>query len=160
MAIREVRVNEIKEVRRAWLAGAGLRMAAERAGVDRKTARRCVEAGEAAGLLRDNGGEGQLTDGMIGVVVLAVRPARATGHGPSWEELVAWKTQITTWVKADLQLTNIHGKLTRRGLVSCRIGRCTGSRPSSAGSGANAPRCGSRTASRGLSARSTSAGSV
>ena len=46
MAFREVCVNEIKEVLRAWLAGAGLRTAAERAGVDRKTARRYVEAGE------------------------------------------------------------------------------------------------------------------
>ncbi len=116
MAFREVRVNEIKEVLRAWLAGAGLRTAAERAGVDRKTARRYVEAGQAAGLLRD-GGEAQLTDELIGAVVLAVRPARATGHGVSWEELVPWKAQIATWVKADLQLTNIHGKLTRRGLV-------------------------------------------
>jgi len=116
VAFREVRVNEIKEVLRAWLAGAGLRTAAERAGVDRKTARRYVEAGQAAGLLRD-GGEAQLTDELIGAVVLAVRPARATGHGVSWEELVPWKAQIATWVKADLQLRNIHGKLTRRGLV-------------------------------------------
>ncbi len=98
MAFREVRVNEIKEVLRAWLAGAGLRTAAERAGVDRKTARRYVEAGEAAGLLRD-GGQGQLTDELIGAVVLAVRPARTTGHGASWEELVPWKAQITTWVE-------------------------------------------------------------
>ena len=116
MAFREVRVNEIKEVLRAWLAGAGHRVAGQRAGVDRKTARRYVEAGEAAGLVR-SGGQGQLTDELIGAVVLAVRPARATGHGASWEELVPWKTQITKWVEADLQLTNIHGKLTRRGLV-------------------------------------------
>jgi len=113
---REVRVNEIREVLRAWLAGAGHRVAAERAGVDRKTARRYVEAGEAAGLLRE-GGEGQLTDELIGAVVLAVRPARTTGHGSSWEELVLWKAQITVWVKADLQLTNIHGKLERQGVV-------------------------------------------
>ncbi len=116
MAFREVCVNEIKEVLRAWLAGAGHRVAGQRAGVDRKTARRYVVAGEAAGLVRD-GGEGQLTDELIGAVVLAVRPARATGHGTSWEELVAWKEEINAWVKADLQLTNIHGKLTRRGLV-------------------------------------------
>jgi len=116
VAFREVRVNEIKEVLRAWLAGVGLRTAAGRAGVDRKTARRYVEAGEAAGLVRE-GGEAQLTDELIGAVVFAVRPARATGHGASWEELVPWKAEITTWVKADLQLTNIHGKLTRRGLV-------------------------------------------
>lgn len=116
MAFREVRVIEVREVLRAWLDGAGLRTAAERAGVDRKTARRYVQAAEAAGLVR-GGGEGQLTDELIGAVVLAVRPARATGHGPSWEELVPWKGQIRVWVKADLQLRNIHGKLTRRGLV-------------------------------------------
>jgi len=116
VAFREVRVNEVREVLRAWLAGAGLRTAAERAGVDRKTARRYVEAGEAAGLLRDDG-EGQLTDALIGAVVLAVRPARVTGRGAPWEELVPWTEQIAAWVKADLQLTNIHGKLIRRGLV-------------------------------------------
>jgi len=109
-------MNEIKEVLRAWLDGVGLRPAAERAGVDRKTARRYIQAGEAAGLLRD-GDEGQLTDELIGAVVAAVRPARATGHGASWEELVGWKEQITSWVKADLQLTNIHGKLERQGVV-------------------------------------------
>lgn len=116
MAFREVRVNEIKEVLRAWLAGAGLRTAAERAGVDRKTARRYVEAAAAAGLVR-GGGEGQLSDELIGAVVLAVRPARATGHGLSWEQLGPWREQITAWVKADLQLTNIHGKLERQGAI-------------------------------------------
>ena len=45
VAFREVRVIEIREVLRCWLAGDGLRTAAERAGVDRKTARRYVEAG-------------------------------------------------------------------------------------------------------------------
>jgi hypothetical protein len=117
MAFREVRVVEVREVLRAWLAGAGLRTVAERAGVDRKTARRYVEAGQAAGLVRD-GGEGQLTDELIGVVVTAVRPARAAGHGAAWEELAPWTEQITRWVlKDDLQLTNVHGKLTRRGVV-------------------------------------------
>ncbi len=116
MAFREVRVEEVREVLRAWLASAGLRTAAERAGVDRKTARRYVEAGQAAGLVRD-GGEGQLSDELIGAVVLAVRPVRGSGHGASWGELVVWTEQITGWVAADLQLTNIHGKLTRRGLV-------------------------------------------
>ena len=115
MAFREVRVIEVREVLRAWLSGAGLRTAAERAGVDRKTARRYVAAGEAAGLVRD-GGEGQLTDELIGAVVAAVRPARPSGHGQAWEDLAPWTEQITTWVKADLQLTNIHGKLTRRGV--------------------------------------------
>ena len=60
MAFREVRVHEVQEVLRHWLGSElGLRPIAERAGVDRKTARRYVEAAVAAGLVRD-GGEGQL----------------------------------------------------------------------------------------------------
>lgn len=158
MAFRKVRVIEVREVLRAWLAGDGLRIAAERAGVDRKTARRYVAAGQEAGLVRD-GGEEQLTDELIGVVVAAVRPARASGHGQAWEDLTPWTEQITAWVKADLQLTNIHGKLAR-GTCRCRIGRCTASPSSTAVSAGGSRRCGSRTASRGWSARSTSAGSA
>lgn len=115
MTFREVRVVEVVEVLRAWLAGAGLRTAAERAGVDRKTARRYVEAARAAGLVRA-GGPAQLSDELVGVVLAAVRPARASGHGAAWEALGPWTEQITTWVTADLALTNIHGKLTRRGV--------------------------------------------
>ena len=44
MVFREVSVIEIREVLRSWLAGAGLRTVAAQAGVDRKTARRYVEA--------------------------------------------------------------------------------------------------------------------
>lgn len=106
MAFREVRVIEVHEVLRAWLGGAGLRTAAERAGVDRKTARRYVAAAQAAGL-RPGGGERQLTDELIGAVVTAVRPARPDGHGAAWEALEPWSEQITSWVKEDLQLTNI-----------------------------------------------------
>jgi transposase len=116
VAFREVRVIEVREVLRAWLGGAGLRTAGERAGVDRKTARRYVEAAQAAGLRRD-GNADQLSDELIGAVVAVVRPARASGHGAAWEELRPWTEQIAAWVKADLQLTNIHGKLTRRGVV-------------------------------------------
>lgn len=107
---------EIREVLRCWLGGGGLRTAAERAGVDRKTARRYVEAAQAAGLVRE-GGEDQLTDELIGAVVAAVRPVRAAGHGASWEALLAQEQQIRDWIGQDLQLTNIHGKLARRGVV-------------------------------------------
>ena len=116
MAFREVDVVEVREVLRCWLAGDGLRIAAERAGVDRKTARRYVLAGQSAGLERD-GGANQLTDELIGVVVAAVRPARASGHGEAWDILVTHEPLIRDWVKAGLQLTNIHGKLARRGVV-------------------------------------------
>ena len=75
VVFREVAVIEIREVLRCWLGGVGLRTAAERAGVDRKTARRYVEAAVAAGLTRE-GGEAQLTDELVGAVVTVVRPAR------------------------------------------------------------------------------------
>src|SRR5215470_13231144 len=80
VSFREVSVVEVREVLRAWLAGVGLRTVAQRAGVDRKIARRCV--------VRD-GGEAQLTDEVVGQVVQAVRPARASGRGASWEALEA-----------------------------------------------------------------------
>lgn len=74
-------MTEIREVLRAWLAAVGLRKVAGRAGLDRKTARRYVEAAVAAGLTRD-GGPGQLTDELIGQVAGAVRP---DGYGRAWE---------------------------------------------------------------------------
>ena len=79
-------MTEVKEVLRAWLAGLGKRPAAARAGVNVKTAARYIRAAQVAGLDR-GGGEGQLTDELIGVVVGVVRPARPAGHGSSWELL-------------------------------------------------------------------------
>ncbi len=55
MVFRELAVTEIREVLRAWLSGMCLRKVAAQAGVDRKTARRYVEAALLAGLVRDGG---------------------------------------------------------------------------------------------------------
>jgi transposase len=116
MAFREVAVVEVREVLRAWLSGAGLRKVAERAGVDRKTARRYVEAAQAAGLARD-GGEGQLTDGLIGQVVEAVRPVRQGGHGSAWRALEAEHERIRQWVADGVTVVKIGTKLERQGVV-------------------------------------------
>jgi transposase len=116
VAFREVSVIEVREVLRAWLAGAGLRAVSARAGVDRKTARRYVQAAELAGVVRD-GGLGQLSDGVIGQVVAAVRPARPAGHGSAWQLLQAEREQITTWVGKDLTVVKIGDLLARRGVV-------------------------------------------
>ncbi len=116
MAFREVLVTQVMEVLRAWLAGAGKRPAARRAGVDVKTAARYIRAAQAAGLAR-GGSESQLSDELIGFVVAAVRPARPAGHGASWEALVPVKAEITGWVKDDLTLVKIGELLERRGIV-------------------------------------------
>ena len=116
MAFREVAVTEIREVLRAWLSGAGLRKVAEQAGVDRKTARRYVEAAVEAGLARD-GGPGQLTDELVGQVAEAVRPVRPGGHGQAWEQLEACREQIEAQVKAGLSVVKIGVLLERQGVV-------------------------------------------
>jgi transposase len=116
MAFREVAVTEIREVLRSWLSGAGLRQVAAQAGVDRKTARRYVQAAVDAGLARD-GGLGQLTDELVGQVAQAVRPVRPGGHGQGWEQLEACHAQIEGQVKAGLSVVKIGVLLERRGVV-------------------------------------------
>ncbi len=117
MAFREVRVHEVREVLRQWVGSElGLRPIAERAGVDRKTARRYIDAARSVGVCRD-GGPGQLTDELIGQVINAVRPERAQGHGLAWDRLLAVEDDITVWVEEGLPLTNVHGKLERLGVV-------------------------------------------
>jgi hypothetical protein len=116
MAFREVAVTEIREVLRAWLSGSGLRRVAEQAGVDRKTARRYVEAAVAAGLARD-GGAGQLSDELVGQVAQVVRPARPGGHGRGWERLEACHGEIEAQVKAGLSVVKIGVLLERQGIV-------------------------------------------
>jgi DNA-binding CsgD family transcriptional regulator len=106
VAFREVGVVEVREVLRGWLEGAGLRTVAERAGVDRKTARRYVEAAQAAGLSRE-AGFGAVDDGLVGAVVAAVRPARPHGHGGAWDLLAAREEQISGWVAQGLSVVKI-----------------------------------------------------
>jgi transposase len=64
-----------------------------------------------------DGDESQLTDAMIGLVCLAVRPDRPRGHGPAWEALEPHLELIRGWVKDDLTVVKIHILLGRRGVV-------------------------------------------
>jgi hypothetical protein len=73
MAFREVRVFEVREVLRLWLAGEGVRATERLVGFDRKTVRHYVDAAIGLGLVR---GDAQLSDVFIGRVVEAVRPHR------------------------------------------------------------------------------------
>jgi len=109
-------VIEIKEILRLWLAGHSLREVTRLAGLDRKTVRRYVQAAQAAGVARE-GGDGQLTEDVLGAVVAVVRPDRPRGNGASWEAIAAQREQLQTWLKQDLTLAKIHILLGRRGVV-------------------------------------------
>lgn len=113
---REVDVVEVREVLRGWQSGVGLRVVAERAGVDRKTARRYVAAAQAAGLERGDGAAPP-SDAVVGAVIAAVRPARPNGHGVSWDALEGRKVEVTGWVREGLSVVKIHELLARAGVV-------------------------------------------
>jgi transposase len=117
-------VIEIREVLRCWLDGDGLRTVAQRAGVDRKTARRYVQAAQQAGLDR-SAGWGAVDDELVAAVVSAVRPERPNGHGAAWESLLGWEETIRGWVSGKglpdgkpLSLVKIEELLARQG---CRV---------------------------------------
>jgi transposase len=116
MAFREVRVFEVREVLRLWLAGETLRGIERLAGVDRKTIRRYIAAAVVAGV-RVGGGDGQLTDELVGRVVEVVRPHRSDGHGAAWRVLGAHHDRIAGWVKADLTGVRVQELLEREGVV-------------------------------------------
>jgi transposase len=115
MAFREVRVFEVREVLRLWLAGEGIRAMERLVGFDRKTVRRYVDAAVEVGLARD-GGDDQLTDVFIGLVVEAVRPHRVDGHGEAWRRLHVNHDLVAGWVADDLTGVKIAELLERRGI--------------------------------------------
>ena len=118
MAFREVRVFEVRELLRLWLAGEGYRSVERLSQVDRRTVRRYVEAAVALGLDRgDERGVEQLSDVFVGMVVEAVRPHRADGHGEGWGLLVANHELVAGWVKEGLTAVKIRELLERGGVV-------------------------------------------
>ena len=117
MAFREVRVFEVREVLRLWLRGEGLRAVSRLAGMDRKTVRRYVDAGVELGLDR-SGGEGQLTDVLLGQVIERVRPHRTDGRGEARRLLDEHRDQLVTWLDTEgLTVVKAHELLERRGVV-------------------------------------------
>src|SRR4051794_18274290 len=116
LAFREVGVFEVREVLRLWLRGKGLRSIEQLAGLDRKTVRRYVESAVSLGLSRD-GGESQLSDGLMAMVVEAVRPHRFDGRGEAWRALVSNHDQVKAWLEGGLTAVKVTELLSRQGVV-------------------------------------------
>lgn len=94
---RELHMIEVKEVLRLWLTGHGLRDVSRQTAVDRKTVRRYVEAGKAAGLVQ---GEGrQVDDEVLARVVLAVQPGGTSEVGDRREAYRRHSKLLETWVE-------------------------------------------------------------
>ncbi|MGI8684438.1 MAG: IS21/IS408/IS1162 family transposase, partial [Acidimicrobiales bacterium] len=62
------------------------------------------------------GDEAQLSDAVIGMVCLRVRPDRPNGHGAAWESLDPHVELVKGWVADDLTLVKINILLARRGI--------------------------------------------
>ncbi len=125
MSFREVQVHEFREVLRLWLRGESDRAIARLSVVDRKTVKRYVTAGTEAGLVRD-GGESQLSDGLIGQVCEQVRPHRPDGHGSGWGTLRAHHEQFKAWlVDEGLTVVKTHELLARQGRRGPAADACT-----------------------------------
>jgi transposase len=90
-------VTEIREVLLLWVSGAGLRRAAECAGVDRKTARRYVQVAQESGLTRESGPDA-VDEVLVGAVAGRLRPGRPSQRGASWADLEARHDRIQAWV--------------------------------------------------------------
>ena len=116
MAFREVAVFEVREVLRLWLRGEGIRPVERMSGVNRKTVRRYVDAAVALGV-RQDGGEVQLTDEVLGSVVEAERPHRSDGHGEAWRVLAAHHDRIKAWLDSGLTAVKVGELLAREGIV-------------------------------------------
>jgi hypothetical protein len=116
MAFREVTVVQVKKALRRWLRGEGERTIAKGVGIDRKTARRYIQAAVELGIERSSDGESQLSEELIGQVVEAVRPHRPDGHGEAWRALLVEEQCIKAWLKQGLTVVKIGILLERSGV--------------------------------------------
>jgi hypothetical protein len=73
---------EVKEVLRQWLAGVGTKRIAARVGLDPKTVRRYVRAGEACGLIP--GVMVEVPNEALAAVVAELSGVHVREHGGAW----------------------------------------------------------------------------
>ena len=116
MAYREVRMMDIDQVIRRWLASEKILAIARSTVLDRNTVRRIVRLAEEAGVRRDMPwpGEGKLQ----AIRQQMGRPGAAVAAGEAEQQLKPRTDQIRAWLEEDnLLLTKVHELLGREGLV-------------------------------------------
>ena len=76
---------------------------------------RYVEAAIAVGVCREGGVE-QLTDVVLGQIVVGARPVRPDGHGEGWAALVGRREKIVGWLDGGVPVVKIGELLGREGV--------------------------------------------
>lgn len=112
MAYRELDMVQVIEVLRLWLGNERIRSIARCAQVDRKTVRRYIKAARAEGL-RQDGGTDQLTDALVGRVVVRLQPGAPPSRGSSWCVCEAHREFIASKLEGKLRLTKVRKLLSR-----------------------------------------------
>ena len=115
MAYREVTMIEITEVLRQWMAGAGRKRIARALGMDPKTVRRYVRAGEACGLSPQMPA-GALTAERLVSILTALRGHPERLRGESWGRCTEHRAFIEEQIRAGVRLSKIRRLLVRRGV--------------------------------------------
>lgn len=106
---------EVREVLRRWQAGQSIREIAREACVDRKTARRYVQAAEQCGLAND----AALSDEQVHAVAERVQARPAAPPSDERELLLLHRARIEQWLSGEpaLRLSKVHRLLERDGIA-------------------------------------------
>ncbi len=114
MAYRELSMIEVREALRRWQAQQGVRQIARETGIDRKTARRYVDAATRAGIARD----GELTDAQVLDVKRRVRPKVGRPASAAYGNVAKHRERIAQWLDGPraLRLRKVHVLLRREGV--------------------------------------------
>jgi len=115
MAYREVRMIDIDQVIRRWLAGEKIRAIARSTGSDRNTVRRIVRLAQEAGIAPGTPWPDE--DKLRALRERMGRPGATVAAGQIEQQLRSRAEQIRAWLDKDhLLLTKVHELLGREGL--------------------------------------------
>lgn len=115
MAYREVRMIEVKEVLRLWMAAVPKARIAETLGLDRKTVRRYITLAAAQGLAPGRQGADALADDALTAVMAALTTGTGRPHGAGWAQCVEHRDFLEANLKG-VKLSKVRRLLLRRGV--------------------------------------------